>query len=71
MYKDDVLQNLKDAGCDSLTADKIFTLIESGDRINALNLLGKQRIQLLNLLHENQKKIDYLDFLIFNLTQKI
>lgn len=70
MNNDDILQNLKDAGCDSLIADNIIALIKSGDRIPALNLLAKHRRKLLNLLHNNQKKIDCLDFLIFNLKQK-
>lgn len=69
MNNDDILQNLKDAGCDSNITDNIIALIKTGDRMPVLNLLAKYRKQLLISLHEDQKKIDCLDFLIFNLNQ--
>ncbi len=69
MNNDDILQNLKDAGCDSNITDNIIALIKTGDRMPVLNLLTKHRKQLLISLHEDQKKIDCLDFLIFNLNQ--
>ncbi|MBS6603442.1 MAG: hypothetical protein KH301_06785 [Brachyspira sp.] len=68
---DDILQNLKDAGCDSTITDRVIVLLNSGDKVAALNLLAKHRTGLLDLLHENQKKIDCLDFLVFNLKQQI
>lgn len=71
MSNDDILQNLKDAGCDSAITDRVIVFLNSGDKSAALNLLAKHRTGLLNLLHENQKKIDCLDFLVFNLKQKI
>lgn len=71
MNDDDILQNLKDAGCDSNITDNIIALIKTGDRMPVLNLLAKHRKQLLISLHEDQKKIDCLDFLVFNLKQKI
>lgn len=67
MNTDDILQNLKDAGCDSIITDRIIVLLKSDEKNAALNLLAKHRTELLNLLHENQKKIDCLDFLVFNL----
>lgn len=69
MNDDDILQNLKDAGCDYNITDNIIALIKTGDRMPVLNLLAKHRKQLLISLHEDQKKIDCLDFLIFNLNQ--
>ncbi len=71
MNKDDILQNLKDAGCDCTITNKIILLLESDDKSAALNILTKHRAELLDLLHENQKKIDCLDFLVFDLKQKI
>ena len=70
MNNDDILQNLKDAGCDLKIAGNIISLINSGEKAPALNLIAKHRRQLLESLYENQKKIDCLDFLIFNLKQK-
>lgn len=71
MSNDDILQNLKDAGCDSVITDRVIVFLNSGDKSAALNLLAKHQTGLLNLLHENQKKIDCLDFWVFNLKQKI
>lgn len=67
MTKDDILQNLKDAGCDSTIIDRIIILLDSDDKASVLNLLVKHRIGILDLLHKEQKKIDCLDFLVFNL----
>ncbi len=65
----DIMKNLKDAGCDFKIADNIVSLIKADEKTPALNLLLKHKKQLLESLYENQKKIDCLDFLIFNLKQ--
>ena len=69
MNNDDILQNLKDAGCDSKIADNIISLIKADEKAPALNMLAKHRRQLITSLKEYQKKIDCLDFLVFNLKQ--
>lgn len=70
MDKESILQNLKDAGCEPVLIDKIIYFIFSAQHLKALNLLAKHKIRLLENLHQSQKKIDCLDFLIFNLKQK-
>lgn len=65
-----ILQNLKDADCDSNLIKKFFELDKDNNTKEQLKLLAKHRRELLNLLHLSQKKIDCLDFLIFNLKQQ-
>lgn len=65
-----VLRNLKDAGCDTLTVEKFLQLKEARKTKEQLRLLSCHRNSLLQKVHENQKKIDCLDFLIFSMKQK-
>lgn len=53
-------QNLIDAGC---SKDLIETCME-------LPLLSKQRINLLDSVHNGQKQIDCLDFLVYSINKK-
>lgn len=61
-----ILQNLKDAGCNSETIEKFFCL----QGPEQLKLLAQHRIKLLDSLHKYQKMIDCLDYLIFNLRKQ-
>ena len=63
MDKDKTVQNLKDAGCEQSFIDRFLKL----ERNSQLNLLAKHRSKLLDKLHDNQKQIDCLDYLIFNI----
>jgi len=71
MDKESIIQNLKDASCSSLIIEEFFKLEESGKTKEQLRLLNKHKDCLLDALHDNQKKIDTLDFLIFHINQKI
>lgn len=66
----EILQNLKDADCNSSVIEEFFKLAAEGNTKAMLRLLAKHRVELLDSLHESQKKIDCLDYLIFNLKQK-
>ncbi len=67
--KNKILQNLKDANCDSNLISKFLQLVENGKIPEQLRLLSSHRKNLLNKLHINQKQIDCLDYLIFNIEQ--
>ena len=62
-----VLQNLIDAGCNSALAEECAQLILDGNTQSVLNILGKHRKYLLDEVHTNQKRIDCLDYLIYNI----
>lgn len=63
-------QNLIDSGCTQTIIDEFLSLYRQDKLKDALRLLAKHRAELLENLHETQKKIDCLDFLIFNLKQQ-
>ena len=64
MNQSAMLQNLNDAGCDAEMIQKCITLQNEGKTREQLRLLGRQRRNLLHVIHENQKRIDCLDYLI-------
>lgn len=66
-----ILQNLKDANCDADLISKFFSLEKTGNAAEQLRLLSTHRTNLLHELHKNQKQIDCLDYLVFNIEQKI
>lgn len=68
--KDNIEQNLRDAGMDLATIKKFLCLEEQSKTAEQLKILAKYRETLLNIYHEDQKKIDCLDFLIFNIQQR-
>lgn len=68
--KDNIEQNLRDAGVDPEAIKKFLCLEEQSKTAEQLKILAKYRETLLNIYHEDQKKIDCLDFLIFNIRQR-
>ena len=65
-----LIRNLKDAGCGPLLIEKILSLHESGNIREELRLLAAQRSGLLEKVHAAQKKVDCLDYLVFNMKQE-
>lgn len=63
-------QNLIDSGCTQTVIDEFLLLYQRDKLKDALRLLAKHRAELLTGLQNYQKKIDCLDFLIFNLKQQ-
>lgn len=62
-----VVQNLEDAGCDGDTVKQFMELVEAGEEKAQLKLLEKHRSVLLDKLHINERQIDCLDYLIFQM----
>lgn len=63
--KEAVIQNLKDAGCSGECIEEYLLLADNGAVRAQLVLLEKHRKELLKAVHENEKKIDCLDYLIY------
>ncbi len=63
---EDVLQNLKGAACCEALINEFFSLKEQGNKKSITQLLYRKN-QLLKNLHESQKQIDCLDYLIFKI----
>ncbi len=65
-----IYQNLLDAGCESETAEQYEKLAEDGEWNKLLNELAKQKKHLLSALHQSEKQIDCLDFLVYEINKK-
>lgn len=76
MYKPDsvrlpaVIQNLKDAGCNVETIQQYLELEENGQTQKQLKLLSLHRKRLLEQIHQGEKCIDCLDYLVYLLEKK-
>lgn len=62
---EDIIQNLKDAGCKEDAIQSFMEKLQSGKQIQGVQLLQKHRRYLLETLHKDQSRIDCLDYLLF------
>lgn len=65
--KEAVIQNLKDAGCTENVINCCIACIEAGQKKELLKCLEKQRNVLLNKVHKEEKHIDCLDYLVYQI----
>lgn len=65
-----IIQNLKDAGCDSDTITAFIENIRSGKLNDGLKVLAAHRRSLLDDLHKEQKQIDCLDYLVYTMQKR-
>ena len=70
LYAYTVLQNLKDAGCTDEMVEKFMALQDSEDEEQQIRLLSGHRKHLLEKLHKDEKRIDCLDYLIYQMKNK-
>ena len=64
-----IVQNLKDAGCTDEVIQTFMEDLEQGKFSDGVKLLQKHRSFLLNNTHEWQKKIDCLDYSIYQMKE--
>lgn len=60
-------QNLRDAGCKPEQVEQFFALRETGDVKGQMKFLRHQRENLLDEVHMGQKRIDCLDYLVYQM----
>ena len=60
-------RNLTDAGFPESEIARIISLLEEGRETAVHRILAQQRAVLLNTVHENQKRIDCLDYLVYDM----
>ena len=63
-------ENLKDAGCDLETIRRCEALALGEKRGELMRALSLHRKALLDAVHENQRRIDCLDYLIYQLEKQ-
>ncbi|MBS1454064.1 MAG: hypothetical protein HP002_11860 [Lentisphaeria bacterium] len=61
-----LLRNLKDAGCDMAMTEQFLAYEREKKTQAQRRLLLRQRDSLLRAVHENQERIDCLDFLLYS-----
>lgn len=66
----DIIQNLKDAGCGDDAIQIFMDDLQRGNRRTGIQLLQKHRRCLLAAVHKEQKRIDCLDYLLFMLEKE-
>ena len=62
-----VIQNLKDAGCMPDMLECIMIHLDEDNIGELLKLLEQQRNCLLHMVHEREKQIDCLDYLVYQI----
>ncbi len=63
-------QNLLDAGCGPDTVQRCMDLVEKQESAELLRLLSRHRRELLDKVHQSEKRIDCLDYLIYQIERQ-
>lgn len=63
-------QNLLDAGCSGDTVRRCMDLAGKQERGELLRVLSRHRRELLELVHLSEKRIDCLDYLIYQIEKQ-
>lgn len=67
---EDVVQNMRDAGCSSETIHSCISSIQNGRKEELLKKLYTQRNSLLDKVHEGERQIDCLDYLVYRIARE-
>ena len=67
----DLIQSLKDSGCDDETVNRINSLYQAGYIDDAIRGLRSFRGGLMDQLHKSQAKVDCLDFLVYRMQKEV
>lgn len=65
--EEDVIRNLRDAGCNQEMIDSFMKCMEQDDYNGQIRLMEGQRKCLLDKVHQGEKQIDCLDYLVYQI----
>lgn len=65
--KQAIIQNLVDAGCNEETIECCIACLDNGKKDELLKRLENHRNGLLQKVHEGEKQIDCLDYLVYQI----
>lgn len=65
--KEAIVQNLADAGCSRETIECCIACLDCGEKRELLKRLENHRNGLLHKVHEGEKQIDCLDYLVYQI----
>lgn len=60
-------ENLCDAGCDSQTIEQCVSMVGNHQQEELLRILAGKRSELMDEIHMAQKRVDCLDFLVYQI----
>ena len=63
-------ENLKDAGCDLDMIRRCEVLVQSAKQGELIQVLSLHRRALLDVVHKNERRIDCLDYLIYQIEKQ-
>lgn len=63
-------ENLKDAGCDPDMIRRCEVLVQSEKQGELMQVLSLHRRALLDTVHKNERRIDCLDYLVYQLEKQ-
>lgn len=67
--KEAIIQNMKDAGCSQNTIECCIDCLDCGKERELLKRLDDHRKGLLHKVHEEEKRIDCLDYLVYQINR--
>ena len=70
MQEKDIIQNLKDAGCGKETIIEFLAAGKKEKTDSQLKILAEHRSGILERLHDCQKQIDCLDYLVYKIEKQ-
>lgn len=65
--KEAIIQNMQDAGCGQDTIECCIACLDGGKKAELLKQLENHRKGLLHKVHEGEKQIDCLDYLVYQI----
>lgn len=68
---EDIIQNLKDAGCSADEISSVRRLCDAGQIREAIQVLRRHRCELMDNLHQSQSRVDCLDYLVFKMEKEL
>lgn len=67
--KEAIIQNLRDAGCSEDSIECCMACLDGNKKAKLLKRLENHRKDLLNKVHEGEKQIDCLDYLVYQINR--
>ena len=71
MSGEELNQALRDAGCNDAAAKEFMQLYTEGQTAKAQKLLSQHRKELLDGIHAEERKINCLDFLVYEMNRSV
>lgn len=66
-FEEDIIQNLKDTGCNSKQIQELIELYRAGKIDKIYSIMESYRNKVLNNIHKNEKQIECIDYFIYQM----